>query len=166
MDGDMIIRVFRGVVQPGMQDDFERLIRDRAIPEFRAHPGLVTLQFGTPREQNPDEFLVVTVWRSLDDLRAFAGDGFLRAKVSKGERRFLRDAFVHHYEEASPALPPLDRVRGRAPAPVRTPRPGILALLAAGPSLDVDGVTEALRDRGLRPLSVGSGEAAARLLAR
>lgn len=93
----MIIRVFRGQVQPGMQDEFARLLRDRAIPDFRARPGMLGVHVGTPTELAPEEFMVTTMWDDIDALRGFAGERWFEAKILPEERRLLKRTYVHHY---------------------------------------------------------------------
>lgn len=94
----MIVRVFRGEVHPGCHAEFERLLRERALPEFRATQGMLRVHVATPTVQAPDEFLVVTVWRDLGALRAWTGDRWSQARVSPDEAPLLRRTFVHHYE--------------------------------------------------------------------
>ncbi len=103
----MIIRVFRGQVQPGMQDEFERLLRDRAIPDFRSRPGMRGIYVGNPTDLAPDEFMVTTMWEDLDSLKAFAGERWFEAKILPEERRLLKRTFVHHYRaEGGERWPP------------------------------------------------------------
>lgn len=163
----MIIRVFRGQVQAGMQAAFERYIRDRALPEFRAHSGVTAVHFGTPSDATPDEFVVVTVWRNLRSLRNFAGDGWQEAVLAPRERQVLRRTFVHHYHDATPALVRQARsVRARAvPAPAVDGGRAQVLLVARHP-VDVGAVFQALRARGLRALVVPGARPAARLLSR
>ena len=93
----MIIRVFRGQVQPGMQEEFAALLRDQAVPDFRRRPGLLGVHVGNPTDLVPDEFMVTTMWEDLDALRAFAGERWFEAKILPEERRLLKRTFVHHY---------------------------------------------------------------------
>jgi heme-degrading monooxygenase HmoA len=93
----MIIRVFRGVVQPGKQEEFLRVLEDQGIPHFRAHPGMLGIHVGMPTEASPDEFLVTSMWKDLDALRTFAGERWYEAKILPGERTLLKSAHVHHY---------------------------------------------------------------------
>lgn len=97
----MITRVFRGRVRPGQRGAFERFIHAQAIPELEANPGVVSVHFGTPTEQTPDEFLVVTVWRDLDSLKAFAGEQWSDPKLSLDEAHMLEHATVHHYRNGN-----------------------------------------------------------------
>jgi DNA-binding winged helix-turn-helix (wHTH) protein/heme-degrading monooxygenase HmoA len=93
----VIIRVFRGVVQPGRQAEFLRVLEEQGIPHFRSHSGMLGVHVGTPTEASPDEFLVTTMWQDLDALRTFAGERWYEAKILPGERELLRSAHVHHY---------------------------------------------------------------------
>ena len=96
-NGAVITRVFRGTVRAGQHEEFERLIREDAAPEFEATPGVLSVHFGTPTEASPDEFMVVTVWRDLDSLKAYAGERWSDPKLSLREAHLLADATVHHY---------------------------------------------------------------------
>ena len=157
-DDDLIIRVFRGQVQPGMREEFERLLETEAIPAFHSFPGMVAVHVGRPTERTPDEFLVTTVWKDIDSLKEFAGDRWFEAVITPDEKRTLRRAFVHHYEDpvgASLAAPAADAVPNSAHV-----------LLAGSASVDIPGVVGALRDRGLGALIVGSGPGAIRLVSR
>jgi heme-degrading monooxygenase HmoA len=95
--GAVIIRVFRGQVQPGKQDAFLRTLREQGIPHFRSHPGMLGVHVGFPTEQAPDEFLVTTMWEDLDAVRTFAGERWYEPKILPGERQLLKRVFVHHY---------------------------------------------------------------------
>lgn len=93
----MIIRVFRGEVRPGKQEEFLRVLEEQGLPHFRAHPGMLGVHVGLPTEQAPEELLVTTMWRDLDALRTFAGERWYEAKILPGERHLLKRAHVHHY---------------------------------------------------------------------
>jgi heme-degrading monooxygenase HmoA len=93
----MIIRVFRGQVQPGKQAEFDRVLRTKAIPDFQGRPGMLGVHVGNPTELAPDEFMVTTLWQNLDVLRAFAGERWFEARILPEERSLLRRTFVHHY---------------------------------------------------------------------
>ena len=93
----MIIRVFRGVVRRGKQEEFLRVLQEQGIPHFRSHPGMLGVHVGMPTEASPYEFLVTTMWKDLDALRIFAGERWYEAKILPGERELLKSAHVHHY---------------------------------------------------------------------
>lgn len=93
--------MFRGRARPGQSEAFERYIRTRGIPEFESNPGVVSVHFGTPTDQTPDEFLVVTVWRDLESLKAYAGERWGDPKLSLEEAHMLEQATVHHYRNGN-----------------------------------------------------------------
>lgn len=102
----MIIRVFRGTVKPGKEDEYERLLVDEALPHFEHQSGFLGLHYGRPTEQAPYEFLVVTAWRDIPSIKQFAGNGWTQAKVHPAEADILVRTSVHHYEDpGAEALP-------------------------------------------------------------
>jgi heme-degrading monooxygenase HmoA len=94
----MIIRVFRPRVQPGKQEEFERFLRETAIPFVSGHEGLVAQHVCRPTAASPDEFVYVAVWRDLEALRNFAGEDWTKAVIDPGEEHMLRETFLSHYE--------------------------------------------------------------------
>ncbi len=94
----MIIRVFRSRVKPGMHEEYERLLRDTAIPLILSAPGLVKLHVGTPLDDPPREFLLMSVWENIGSLRAFFGRKWRESVVVPGEAHLVAEAIVDHYE--------------------------------------------------------------------
>ena len=95
-----IVRVFRAVVHPGKEDEFESFFVDEAVPMLRAYTGLVGLQVGLPREETPQEFLMITVWESVEALAGFSGENWREAVVDPREEHLLKEVNVSHYFEA------------------------------------------------------------------
>jgi hypothetical protein len=60
-----ILRVFRGRVFPGAEDDYLAMLLDEAIPQFRRSPGLIDVRVARPLTPSSREFLVLSAWRSL-----------------------------------------------------------------------------------------------------
>lgn len=100
----MIVRVFRARVHSGKASAFESLVRSLSIPLVRGQKGLVAFYSGRPAGASADEFVMVTVWRDLASLKAFAGDAWESAVIPEGERPLLRETFVHHYEVIDSAV--------------------------------------------------------------
>lgn len=107
----MILRVFRARLKPGARQAFEKLCNDVSIPLLRAQPGLVTLHVGKPLPDHPDEFVLVSVWKDLESLKAFAGDTWDHPMILPGEAALVQETTVQHYDEdrqllqESPLLP-------------------------------------------------------------
>lgn len=94
----MILRVFRARVQTGKQAEFEIKVGQHSIPLVRKQRGLIHFFAGRPMPSSPDEFAVITIWRSLDDLKAFVGVNWNQSLIPEPERPLLESTFVHHYE--------------------------------------------------------------------
>jgi len=94
----MILRIFRARVQPGKQAEFEVKVGQHSIPLARKQRGLVHLYAGRPVATSPDEFAIITIWRSLNDLKAFAGENWNQSIIPDAERPLLDMTSVHHYE--------------------------------------------------------------------
>jgi len=102
----MIVRIFRATVTPGTGDEFEQKLRRLSVPRLDAADGLLWYVVGRPLGE-AREFTVVTLWRDLEALRAFAGpDWREEAVIHQDELPLLEDTTLHHYEAAfSSSLP-------------------------------------------------------------
>ena len=94
----MIVRVFRAIVHPGKQREFEQFFLNKALPKIEAQPGLVSVMVGKPIESSPAEFLMTTVWQDVNALKGFAGEQWQNAVIDPDEVHLLKETFVHHYE--------------------------------------------------------------------
>lgn len=94
----MVIRVFRARVQPGRQADFEAMARRLSLPLVQKQKGLLGFHAGRPLGHAKDEFVIVTLWDSVESVKAFVGPDWEQAVVPEEERPVLVDTFVHHYE--------------------------------------------------------------------
>lgn len=94
----MVIRVFRAHVQPGRQADFEAMARRLSVPLVRKQTGLLGFYAGRPLGHSKDEFVMVTLWDSVESVRAFVGPDWEQAVVPEEERPVLLETFVHHDE--------------------------------------------------------------------
>jgi len=101
----MIVRIFRATARPGMAGDLESKIRELSVPMLDSAEGLEWYVVGRPLGETR-EFAVVTVWRDLEALRAFAGpDWREEAVVPQDELPLLEGTVLHHYEIAhSPSV--------------------------------------------------------------
>jgi transposase/quinol monooxygenase YgiN len=100
----MIIRVFRARLRPGKRAAFVRLCETVSLPIMRAQEGCLAARIGEPTARRPDEFAVVSVWRDLDALRAFAGERWREATIMPGEADLLEVARVEHYDDSYRSL--------------------------------------------------------------
>jgi heme-degrading monooxygenase HmoA len=94
----MIIRVFRPIIHPGKEAEFESFLRDTAVPLVSRQSGLVAQHVGKPRDSSSTEFVFVTVWKDVESIRAFAGEGWQEAVVEPEEEDLLKETWIGHYE--------------------------------------------------------------------
>ncbi len=94
----MIVRVFRALVHPGKQQEFKAKVNQLSIPLVQRQRGLIAYYSGGPTSASPEEFVMITVWRSLDDLKSFAGEDWNRSVIPEEELPLLRETYAHHYE--------------------------------------------------------------------
>src|SRR5256886_10766471 len=80
----MIIREWRGRANPSKADAYPKHFREKVIPELRHVPGFIGAQLGRRQLDDKIEFLVLTRWRSMDAIRAFAGMDVDQAVVGPG----------------------------------------------------------------------------------
>lgn len=102
----MIARLWRGVAVAGNADAYQRHATQTVFPSLRAisgHRGVFLLKRTVGGRT---EFLALTLWDSLDAIRAFAGDDPETAVVEPEARAVLAefDDFVRHYEVAYDGL--------------------------------------------------------------
>ena len=94
----MVIRVFRARVQPGKQAAFERYFREVGLPRLRSQDGLIECYAGRPADQNPYEFVAVSIWRDVDALKTYVGQHWQDTSPTQEQEHLLREIFVHHYD--------------------------------------------------------------------
>jgi heme-degrading monooxygenase HmoA len=96
----MVIREWRGRADPARGDAYPAHFRDNVLPELRGLPGFVGAHLARRELGGRLEFVVLTRWRSLDAIRAFAGADIGKAVVEPGAIAALIDfdTRVQHYE--------------------------------------------------------------------
>lgn len=92
----MLIRVYHARVHPGQEGEFERLVRADAIPLMKRQPGLLALHIGRDLG-GAAEFIMVSVWRDLESLKAFTGDHWQEPVILHKGARVLEKTWVEHY---------------------------------------------------------------------
>jgi heme-degrading monooxygenase HmoA len=96
----MISRHWKGTTKPGFADRYIEHLKTRTVPELTAIPGFVSFSILRREVADGTEFLVVTVWRSLDSIRTFAGADSDVAVVPPAAQAMMTkfDRRVVHYE--------------------------------------------------------------------
>ena len=99
----MIARRWRGRVRAADSDAYLRYVEETGVRELRETPGnegvliFRTLNPGADASETA-EIEVVSLWRSLDDVRAFAGQDVTVARFFPDDDRYLvnRDLACRH----------------------------------------------------------------------
>lgn len=96
----MIIREWRGRAPRAKSGEYPIHFRTRVALELRDVPGFIGATLSKREEDERVEFVVLTRWKSLDAVRAFAGADLDRAVVEPGAVAALSDYdhTVRHYE--------------------------------------------------------------------
>jgi PAS domain-containing protein len=93
----MILRVLRARVRDGEKPRLLQFIRDEAVANALAVPGLLSLQPAVRETRAGVELVIVSTWAGFDDMSA-AADGLEEPLSLPGARSMLADAHAEHYE--------------------------------------------------------------------
>jgi heme-degrading monooxygenase HmoA len=99
----MIARTWRGAVRRTDADAYADYMQDTGVAGYRATPGNRGAWMLRRDVGELTEFVMFTLWDSLDAVKAFAGEEYETAVFYPEDDRFLveRDLTCAHYEVAS-----------------------------------------------------------------
>jgi heme-degrading monooxygenase HmoA len=99
----MIARLWHGRVRAADADRYARYLEKTGLPDYRATQGNLGVMVLRRTDGDVTHFLLVTRWESLDAIRQFAGDDYLRARYYPEDDGFLleKEPFVQQYEIAT-----------------------------------------------------------------
>jgi heme-degrading monooxygenase HmoA len=95
----MIVRTWHGRTALADADAYETFMKERAAPDYGSVKGLKQLFFTRRDEGDIAHFLLITVWDSMDAVKAFAGDDPAKAKYYPEDDRYLlekEDCSLNH----------------------------------------------------------------------
>ena len=95
-----VVRLWKGRASPGKAGEYVRHARDKVFPQLQSIPGHHGAYLLRRSVNGGIEFLVLTLWASMDAIRSFAGPEPERAVVQPAARAVLSDfeEVVEHYE--------------------------------------------------------------------
>ena len=104
----MIARLWRGSAIAGNANAYQRHATTKVFPALRGIPGHRGAYLLKRSVGGRTEFLALTLWDSIDAIRAFAGPEPETAVVEPEAQAVLAefDGFARHYEVAHEALSP------------------------------------------------------------
>jgi heme-degrading monooxygenase HmoA len=95
----VIIRVFRARAKPGKADELAQLAEEVSIPFVDGQPGLLARHTGRGVGATGDEFVMISVWESLDALKNMTGEDWENEVLPDGRLKdCIEDSSVEHYE--------------------------------------------------------------------
>ena len=96
----MIVRMWHGRVPTSRADAYAEFLRQRAIPDYRAVKGNLSVNILARREEAVTHFVTLTYWDSLESIKGFAGQDVSVAKYYPEDKDFLLEfePTVVHYE--------------------------------------------------------------------
>lgn len=98
----MVARIWRGAVAQGDRDAYAQYMEDTGVAGYSSTPGNRGVWMLRRDVGEKTEFLMFTLWDSMEAVKGFAGQEPDVAVFYPEDDRFLveRDEFVSHYEVA------------------------------------------------------------------
>jgi heme-degrading monooxygenase HmoA len=99
-NSNMTARIWRGAVRRKDADAYAEYMEHTGIAGYVNTPGNVAALMLRRDDSDRSEFVMVTLWDSMDAVSAFAGDDPDRAVFYPEDGRFLveRDLTANHYQ--------------------------------------------------------------------
>jgi heme-degrading monooxygenase HmoA len=96
----MIARIWKGAVRSQDGDDYARYMRETGVAAYAQTPGNQGVWMLRRDVGERTEFVMFTLWDSLEAVRGFAGDDYETAVFYPEDDRFLveRDLVATHYQ--------------------------------------------------------------------
>ena len=96
----MIARLWHGVTLAERAEDYLAFLRERALPDYRATPGNLSVDVMHRTVGAITHYLIVTHWESREAIARFAGSDIALAKYYREDVDFLLEfePTVEHYE--------------------------------------------------------------------
>ena len=93
----MILRVFRAKIYKDRVAEFKRMVQEQSIPWLEKSDGMLGYIPGEPYGANKREFVMVTFWRDIEALKAFAGKDWDNPVVTEEEEPLVEAMFAEHH---------------------------------------------------------------------
>jgi heme-degrading monooxygenase HmoA len=97
----MIARIWHGWTARENSDAYEALLKSEILPGIRRVPGFTGAELLRRTSGDETEFVTITHFRTMDDVRQFAGSEYEKAVIPAGARKLLLrfDAAAIHYDQ-------------------------------------------------------------------
>lgn len=96
----MIARMWRGYALPEKADEYVNHLQTSVLPELRQIDGFQEIYLMRQETSEAVEFIVLTIWESMDAIHKFAGENAEIAVVAPAAQALFReyDSTVKHFE--------------------------------------------------------------------
>ena len=96
----MIARIWKGAVRTPDADAYADYIRQTGVADYEKTPGNRGVWMLRREAGENTQFVMFTLWESLDAVKAFAGEEYEQAVYYREDERYLveRDETTSHYE--------------------------------------------------------------------
>ncbi len=91
----MIVRTWHGRTRLSDADEYEAFMKKRAAPDYGSVAGLENLFFTRRNEGDVSHFLLVTIWKSIESVKDFAGENPEIAKYYPEDDEYLLEKEEH-----------------------------------------------------------------------
>jgi len=98
----MIARIWKGVTKKEDTEKYIAYLKATGLKEYAATKGNLGTFVLTRQVDGNMEFLLLSLWKSMDDIKGFAGEEVEKAVYYPADKEFLLDMVptVDHYEIA------------------------------------------------------------------
>jgi heme-degrading monooxygenase HmoA len=96
----MIARMWRGPVPRAQRDAYIAYLKETGLNDYARTAGNRGVQLLCQARGDEVEFMTLTLWDSIDAIKAFAGEDYERARYYPRDHEFLTrfDPHVEHFE--------------------------------------------------------------------
>ena len=103
----MIARTWHGAVPAEKADAYQKYLLETGVLDYQRTPGNLGVHVLRRNEKNVAHFLLLTLWDSLDSIKAFSGDNAEQARYYPQDEAYLLELEPNaiHYEVL--ATPPI-----------------------------------------------------------
>ena len=93
----MIIRIFHVEIDPAKREAFEKRFASLSVDAVKRSSGLISYETGKPTKWTPNSYVMITKWKDIPSLVAFAGENWNVPVIPQGMEGFAVNTYVSHY---------------------------------------------------------------------
>jgi heme-degrading monooxygenase HmoA len=96
----MVIRMWRGPVPKAKRQAYTDYLKSTGLADYAATPGCRSVYLLCRDIGDHVEFLTMTMWESIEAVKGFAGDDYMKARYYPEDEKFLTvfNPLVDHFE--------------------------------------------------------------------